>query len=62
MNKNLKLDTMMKNLNNLFNQIKKCEEPGMKQLWSNCDLFVGVGVGLLLGSAIGSVIALIVCP
>lgn len=36
--------------------------PGMKQLWSNCDLFVGVGVGLLLGSAIGSVIALIVCP
>jgi hypothetical protein len=36
--------------------------PGMKQLWSNCDLFVGVGIGLLLGSAIGSIIALIVCP
>jgi len=36
--------------------------PGMKQVWSNCDLFVGVGIGLLLGSAIGSVIALIVCP
>lgn len=36
--------------------------PGMKQLWSNCDLFVGIGTGLLLGSAIGSVIALIVCP
>jgi hypothetical protein len=35
--------------------------PGMKQLWSNCDLFVGVGVGLVLGSSIGSVIALIVC-
>jgi hypothetical protein len=36
--------------------------PGMKQLWTHCDLFVGVGIGLLLGSAIGSVIALIVCP
>jgi len=35
--------------------------PGMKQIWSNCDLFVGVGVGLVVGSGIGSVIALIVC-
>ena len=26
---------MMEKLNNLANQIKKCEEPGMKQLWTD---------------------------
>jgi hypothetical protein len=35
--------------------------PGMKQLWTNCDLFVGVGVGLLVGACLGSIISLIVC-
>ena len=35
MNRNLKLDVMMQKLNNLSNQIKKCEEPGMKQLWTD---------------------------
>mgnify|MGYP000915877095 CR=1 FL=1 len=35
MNKNLRLDVMMQKLNNLSNQIKKCEEPGMKQLWTD---------------------------
>ena len=35
--------------------------PGMKQIWSNCDIFAGVGVGLVVGAGIGSVIALIVC-
>ena len=35
--------------------------PGMKQIWTHCDLFVGIGVGLAVGAALGSVIALIVC-
>lgn len=35
--------------------------PGMKQIWTHCDMFVGIGVGCILGAAIGSIIALIVC-
>tara|TARA_E500000178_G_scaffold172161_1_gene171482 strand:- start:729 stop:884 length:156 start_codon:yes stop_codon:yes gene_type:complete len=35
--------------------------PGMKQLWTNCDLFCGFGVGLAVGAALGSVITIIVC-
>ena len=35
MNRNPKLDVMMENLNKLSNQIKKCEEPGMKKLWTD---------------------------
>ena len=34
--------------------------PGMKQLWTHCDMFAAFGVGLSVGFLMGLTIALIV--